>query len=42
MTVPPSGEIAIPASGRGVAILPSNFRCGRSITEMVASSSFSV
>ena len=41
-TVPPSAEIAIPASGRGVLILPSSLRLGRSMTETVPSSSFSV
>ena len=34
-TVRPSAEIAMPASGRGVLILPSSFRFGRSITETV-------
>ena len=41
-TVRPSAEIAMPASGRGVLILPMSLRAGRSITEIVASSSFSV
>src|SRR6516225_6146033 len=38
----PSAEIAIPASGRGVLIFPRSFRPGRSITDTVPSSSFSV
>ena len=41
-TVPPSGVMVMPASGRGVEILPSSLRFGRSMTETVASSSFSV
>ena len=41
-TVLPSAEMAMPASGRGHLILPSSFRFGRSITDTVPSSSFSV
>ena len=41
-TVRPSGAIAMPAIGRGVLTLPRSLRRGRSITDTVPSSSFSV